>query len=119
MDQARPERQVPGWQERRHALQGCAEGERTLNTLLVGYDLNRPGQDYEELFEFLKSRGTWCHPLDSTWLVVSPLASAQFRDEVKRHIDANDEVLVVNVTGDNWAAFGFTQKVNDWLQKHI
>lgn len=42
-----------------------------MNTLLVGYDLNRPGQNYTELIEYLKSQVTWWHHLDSTWLVVT------------------------------------------------
>jgi hypothetical protein len=37
-----------------------------MNTLLVGYDLNKPGQDYAELKEYLKAQGTWWHALDST-----------------------------------------------------
>ncbi len=39
-----------------------------MNTLLVGYDLNRPGQDYEDLTKFLKDQSTWWHALDSTWI---------------------------------------------------
>lgn len=41
-----------------------------MNTLLIGYDLNRPSQNYEDLFKVIKAEGTWCHNLDSTWLAV-------------------------------------------------
>ncbi|WP_284740762.1 hypothetical protein [Amycolatopsis sp. RTGN1] len=90
-----------------------------MNTLLVGYDLNRPGQNYADLITFLKSQKSWCHPLDSTWLVTTSQNTAQFRDEVKRFIDSNDEALVVNVGGDAWASFNLSTTVNDWLKAHV
>ncbi|WP_278265263.1 hypothetical protein [Nocardia sp. AG03] len=90
-----------------------------MNVLMIGYDLNRPGQKYEELIEYLKSQGTWWHQLDSTWLVKTPLTAVEMRNAVKARVDANDEVLVVNVTGDMWATFGMSDKGNAWLQKHM
>ena len=90
-----------------------------MNTLLVGYDLNRPGQNYEELIKFLKAQTSWWHALDSTWIVVTPKSTAELRDEIKRFIDANDDVLVMDVQGDAWATFGLSKQANDWLRKHI
>ncbi|UOZ10203.1 hypothetical protein [Amycolatopsis sp. WQ 127309] len=90
-----------------------------MNTLLVAYDLNRPGQNYEELIKFLKAEGTWWHCLDSTWMVRTSKSTAQLRDEIKRLVDANDEVLVMNVTGDGWASFGLSAEATDWLQKNL
>jgi hypothetical protein len=90
-----------------------------LNTLLVGYDLNRPGQNYEELTKFLKTESTWWHHLDSTWLVVTPKSTAELRDEIKRFVDAGDEVLVMNVKGDGWASFGLSESANDWLKANV
>ena len=40
-----------------------------MATMLIGYDLNRPGQNYDDLFDEIKNLGTWWHCLDSTWLV--------------------------------------------------
>jgi hypothetical protein len=41
-------------------------------TMLVGYDLNKPAQDYPKLIEKLKNFSAWWHHLDSTWLVRTP-----------------------------------------------
>jgi hypothetical protein len=90
-----------------------------LNTLLVGYDLNRPGQDYDELTKFLKSQDSWWHALDSTWIVVTSKTTSELRDEIKRFIDANDTVLVMNVKGDGWASFGLSDNANRWLKEHV
>lgn len=42
-----------------------------MATLLVGYDLNKPGQNYDDLWVHLKDLGPWWHYLDSTWLTLS------------------------------------------------
>jgi hypothetical protein len=90
-----------------------------MSTLLVGYDLNRPGQNYSELIEFLKSHSGWWHCLDSTWLVSTNKTVTQLRDEIKRHIDSTDEVLVIDVSNDSWASFGFNEEGTNWLKTHL
>lgn len=90
-----------------------------MNTLLVGYDLNRPGQNYTELIKYLKSQGTWWHYLDSTWLIVTSISASELRDEIKRLVDSGDEVLVLSVKGDAWVSFGFSDRANKGLKEHI
>jgi hypothetical protein len=90
-----------------------------MNTLLVGYDLNKPGQDYSGLIEALKSHGTWWHHLDSTWLVKTAKTASKLRDELTELIDASDELLVINVSGDLWATAGLEKRANDWLQEQV
>lgn len=65
-----------------------------MSTLLIGYDLNKPGQDYAELIKCLKSVGTsWWHRLDSTWLIKTSMTPAELRDELRAHMDSGDELL--------------------------
>lgn len=90
-----------------------------MRTYMVSYDLNRPGQNYADLIEELKGFGTWWHHLTSTWLVRSALTPAQIRDTLKAHLDPNDELLVIDVHSGSWASFGFSQKANGWLRKHL
>lgn len=71
-----------------------------MKTYLIGYDLNRPGQDYEDLFGAIKNVGaTWWHHLDSTWIVKANMSAVEIRDLLKQHIDADDELLIVALTG--------------------
>ena len=44
-----------------------------MGTLLIGYDLDKPDQDYSDLIAAIKKLGAWWHHLDSTWLVKSDL----------------------------------------------
>lgn len=90
-----------------------------MNTLLIGYDLNASGQDYDSLIEKIKSTGTWWHGLDSTWLVKSNLSATGMRDLLRGEIDTNDELLVINVTGDSAAWYGFSEEASEWLKNNL
>lgn len=90
-----------------------------MNTLLIGYDLNKAGQDYSELIAGIKGYGTWWHHLDSTWLIRTEHSVKEVRNTLKSLIDVNDELLVVDVTGRSAAWTGFNQKGIDWLQQHL
>lgn len=90
-----------------------------MRTFLVGYDLNKPVQNYADLFAKLKSVGTWWHGLDSTWMVKVALTAPQLRDQLMEHIDRNDDLLVVEVTGANWGSYGFTTELSEWLKVNV
>lgn len=45
----------------------------------INYDLKRPGQNYEALYEAIKSCGAWWHHLGSTWLVDTNLNAKGIR----------------------------------------
>ena len=90
-----------------------------MSTLLVGYDLNRPGQDYPELIEEIKAIGAWWHHLDSTWLVRTELTPVEVCDRLKAHIDRGDELLVIDVTGRARAWAGFNDRGSKWLKDNV
>ena len=89
---------------------------------IVSYDLNKAGQDYSKLYETLKSFTSWCHPVDSTWLLYVPSNSANTNaqsiyNRIRPCIDSNDLILVMRVTSDY---FGWLKKDSiDWLAKYI
>ncbi|MCC2638630.1 MAG: hypothetical protein K0Q68_2349 [Moraxellaceae bacterium] len=83
---------------------------------LIGYDLNQPGKNYDALHDAIKRLGTtWCRPLDSTWIVSHPGPATAIRDELMRHIDRNDALLVTGLTGER-AWVSLHPKVSDWLK---
>ena len=88
-----------------------------MSTLLVAYDLNAPGQDYEKLIDAIKGLGAWWHHLDSTWLVKTSKTAASVRDLLIRHLDSSDELLVIDVSGDARAWHGFTPAGSKWLKE--
>ncbi len=83
---------------------------------MIGYDLNKPGQDYSALFDAIKDlSGSWWHYLDSTWLVKSDLSSGQIRDRLAAFMDASDELLVIDVTAREMSWRGFESKAAKWI----
>ena len=91
-----------------------------MNTLLIGYDLNKTGQDYEDVIDAIKGLGgTWWHHLDSTWIVKTTETASSARDQLVQHLDGNDEILVVNITGDAAAWDGFNAAGSKWLKDNL
>lgn len=91
-----------------------------MGTLLIGYDLNKNDADYAELIDAIKELGSaWWHHLDSTWLVKTDLSATAVRDALKPYLDSNDEMLVIDVTGDWHAWIGFNAKGSAWLKENF
>lgn len=92
-----------------------------MTSYLVGYDLNRPNpaDAYADLIDAIKllSGGTWWHHLDSTWIFRSDLSAVQIRDALLPHIDQNDELLVLELTGEG--AWFLNKRGSDWLLKYL
>jgi hypothetical protein len=86
--------------------------------MLVGYDAHGEPRNYDKVIGYLKEF-SWCHPLDSTWLIVTTKPLAVVRDEVKACLDANDSVMVIDVTGDNWGTVSVHPKANEWLHANL
>lgn len=85
----------------------------------VNYDLNKTGQDYTKLIEYLKSHQSWAKPLESSFFVKTSLTAGQLRDGARACIDANDNLVVVTVTGQNWATSNIDKAVTTWMQQNL
>ena len=67
---------------------------------MVTYDLNKEGQNYEDVIEAIKaaSSGVWCTYWKSSFLIKSNLTSADaVFEKIQPHLDSNDSVLVIEV----------------------
>lgn len=85
---------------------------------MVGYDLNRPHQDYDDLIKAIRTYSRFWHYLDSTWIIKTDDSSSAIRDNLAKHIDGNDELLVAKLSGA-WASQGFEDKANQWLKSNL
>lgn len=67
---------------------------------LITYDLNKNGQDYENVINAIKdaSTGAWCTFWKSSYLIKSNLSSADdvFK-KIQPYLDSNDKLLVIEV----------------------
>jgi len=69
-----------------------------MYTLLVSYDLDKPGQDYSRLIARLKQYGA-VRVLYSTCALRTKWTPKQLRDDLKTYVDSNDMLLVTALTG--------------------
>lgn len=90
-----------------------------MKTYLIGYDLNKEGQNYASLIKRLEVLfPTYWRHLDSTWIVKTTFTAVEIRDDLRKHIDSNDELLVVGLTGVG-AWTGFNTKGSEWLKNNL
>lgn len=83
---------------------------------ILSYDLNKQ-KDYLALYQAIKSLGSWCHPVDSTFLVISSLSTAQVRDHVRAAMDGDDSLLVCTIPkGSGTAWSGMVPAAAEWLK---
>ncbi|WP_026470011.1 CRISPR-associated endonuclease Cas2 [Alkanindiges illinoisensis] len=87
---------------------------------LVSYDLIKD-KDYSELIDAIKAYPNWAKPLKSVFIIISQTTASQIRDNLKTHIDADDEILVVKLSTDasNWATYGISKEVTDWMKSNL
>ena len=90
---------------------------KILAVYAISYDLNKPGQDYNSLYEAIKSLGSWWHHLDSTWLLDTHYTAQQVSDKLMQTMDKSDRLLVIRVTREY--AGWLTQDAWDWLNSRV
>ena len=88
-----------------------------MDSHVIGYDLKKPGQDYDDLFDAIKDYPNWWHHLDSTWIIKTNDSVSDVRDDLKQHIDSDDDLLVMKLTG-TWASSGLSDGT-DWLHDNL
>lgn len=92
-----------------------------MKTHLISYDLRVPetSEDYKKLIDHIKTYSYWATPLKSVWFIRTSKSASQVRDDLNKETDANDGLLVIEVTGDDWATTGISNKVTDWMKENI
>lgn len=86
---------------------------------VISYDLNKPGQSYERLFEGIKRIClSWAHPLDSTWFVIYEGSAAQLRDALRQCTDTSTALVVARLQGEA-AWYGIPEECGKWLKSAL
>jgi CRISPR/Cas system-associated endoribonuclease Cas2 len=89
-----------------------------MTAILVTYDLNNSGKNYEDIEKILKSYTKWAKLATTTFIIITDETCVQVRDKVKGKIDSDDELLVVGLNG-NWATSNINKKISDWLKENL
>lgn len=87
------------------------------NSKIITYDLCKPGRNYDDLYDYLKSFSVWARITESTWFISSDKSCVTIRDEIKNIVDSNDRIFVAELTGV--AAWLNVICGSDYLKKHL
>ena len=86
------------------------------NNLFISYDLNSPGQDYEVIFNEIKSLGSWAKVQKSFWYVNSHLTAKEAFDRIRNKMDSNDSLIIVDASNNNASWYGLSDKVSEHIK---
>lgn len=88
-----------------------------MTAYTISYDLHRPGRDYTQLHNAIKSLGThWAKPLESYWIVVTSMtSSSNVVDKLLPYMDTNDSLFVTKL-GADWGSYNIPKDVVTFLQ---
>lgn len=89
-----------------------------MNTFIITYDLNKPGQDYTDLIDAIKSYSAWCNIAKSVWCIITNDTAETTRNFLKKFLDQNDILFVSKVSAPA-AWHGEPKEVSEWLIKHL
>ncbi|WP_324007415.1 hypothetical protein [Aeromonas dhakensis] len=87
-----------------------------MAVLLVTYDLNKPGKDYNDLLKIIKSYA-WARLSESSYAIKTDQSPQQVFDKLKPFLDQNDNLYVINLKKP-YAGFG-PKDVNEWLDNSL
>lgn len=97
-----------------------APPDRHIATILIAYDIHpAQGDSYDELGRAIQSLGAWWHHLETIWLVRTAHSPAAIRDRLRPYAGIDDQLLVVDITGDSAAWAGVSDAGSRWLQENV
>ena len=102
------------------ALRRLMETSARMATILIAYDIHpAKGERYDDLIKKIQSLGTWWHHLESTWIVKCVHAPGEIRDQLKSHMGGDDQLLVIDISGDTAEWVGVNDAGSRWLKDTI
>jgi hypothetical protein len=102
------------------ALRHLIESNARMATILIAYDIHpTKGEVFDNLIERIQSLGDWWHHLESTWIVRCAHSPREIRDQLKSYIGTDDQLLVLEISGDTAEWTGVNDTGSQWLKDNI
>lgn len=89
-----------------------------MNNLFISYDLNTPGQKYDQVGEAIKKLGSWAKVQKSFWYVNTSISRQEALRRVWAVMDSNDSLIVVDVTNKDAVWHNVSPEVAKHIQAH-
>ena len=102
------------------ALRRLMEKSPRMATILIAYDIHPPrGGAYDDLVNAIQSLGPWWHHLETIWIVQCAHTPGEIRDRLKSRIGNEDQLLVIDISGDAAGWVGINESGRAWLEANI
>lgn len=102
------------------ALRRLLETNPRMATILIAYDIHPPrGGAYDDLTNAIQSLGRWWHHLETIWMVQCAHTPGEIRDRLKSRIGNEDQLLVIDISGDAVGWVGVNESGSKWLEATI
>ncbi len=89
-----------------------------MNNLFISYDLMSPGQQYDRVAEAIKGLGSWAKVHLSLWYVSSNYGAKAAADIVRKAMDANDKLIIVDASNNDAAWYNLDSNVSAFVQQN-
>ena len=89
-----------------------------MKPYLITYEIDEKAtNNYQSLFDEIKTIKPWWHYLSNTWIVISPNNATEIYNKLKPHLDSNINIFIVEIGKDRqgW----LPKKAWDWIKKFI
>jgi len=91
-----------------------------MATILIAYDIHSPsGQMYDAMINAIQSLGGWWHHLETVLIVKCNLTPVQIRDQLRTQIGSDDQLLVIDISGDTVDWLGLNDPGSKWLTENV
>jgi hypothetical protein len=89
-------------------------------SILIAYDIHpAEGAAYDDLVQAIQSLGAWWHHLETVWIIRSEKTPEEIRDILKPYVGVDDQLLVLDVSGDRAGWVGISDAGSNWLRQNI
>lgn len=88
---------------------------KNMTVYQIDYDLNEPGQDYDQIHEAIESLGDTFRALDSTWFLESGLSKSDLMTELRDITDNNDQIIISEPAPMRHV---YISGLSDWLDQY-
>ena len=83
--------------------------------VLITYDLRKPGQDYQKLYDAICSIGQARKILQSVWVVKTSRKVPDIQEYLSKFIDSNDKLFVTQFAF--WSGAHLSLADSQWLRQ--
>lgn len=90
-----------------------------MKAYLVTYNLKNYTKYYPPLSTRLKKFPRWAKLFQRTWVICSSIPISRIRTILSNTIEDEGRIIVIEITGSNWAALNIDDDVVEWLKENI